>query len=371
MKILVTGANGFIGKNLTCQLTERKHFEVLRYNRESILDDLQQVVFKADFICHLAGVNRPDDVTEFARVNTDLTQTLCQVVQASGRRVPILFASSVHVERSNPYGQSKFAAEQILLQFSRDTKIPVYIFRLPHVIGKWCKPNYNSVVATFCYNIARDLPIQIDDPSYPLKLVYIDDLIENFVRIIVDKNTPSIYCEAEPSYRSSVGELAEQLKAFRTSRNSLISEPVGTGLTRALYATYMSYLPREHFVYEIPKYCDPRGMFVEMLKTKNSGQVSFFTAKPGVTRGSHYHHSKSEKFLVIQGTAKFRFRHILTEETHEVLTSGDNPKIVETIPGWSHDITNVGEHEMIVMLWANEIFDREHPDTYACPVYDT
>lgn len=368
MEILVTGSNGFIGKNFIRQLMERKHFEVLKYDRESTLDDLQQASYKADFICHLAGVNRPDDVTEFARVNTGLTQTLCQVVQESGRRVPILFASSVHVERSNPYGQSKLAAEQVLLQFSKDTKIPVYIFRLPHVIGKWCKPNYNSVVATFCYNIARDLPIQIDDPSYPLKLVYIDDLIENFVQIILGKHIPNAYCETEPSYHSSVGELAEQLKAFRTSRNSLISEPVGTGLTRALYATYMSYLPPENFTYEVPKYHDTRGIFVEMLKTKDSGQFSFFTVCPGVTRGGHYHHSKSEKFLVIKGTAKFRFRHILTQELHEIVSTGDNPRIVETIPGWAHDITNVSEEEMVVMLWANELFDREHPDTYACPV---
>ncbi len=368
MKVLVTGSNGFIGKNVATQLAVCEDFKILHYNRESTAEDLRLAVAEADFICHMAGVNRPDDVAEFARINTGLTETLCQAVQKSGRHVPIIFASSDHVERNNPYGDSKLAAEQALFKHSEKTSIPVYIYRLPHIFGKWCRPNYNSVVATFCYNVAHDLPIRIDDPSYPLSLVYIDDLVANFARIMKGKEVCKSYCEAGPSYPLTVGELADQIRAFRTSRGTLVSERVGDGLTRALYATYISYLSPKDFVYEVPKYTDPRGVFVEMLKTRDSGQFSFFTAHPGVTRGGHYHHSKTEKFLVIKGSARFRFRHTLTQELHEVLTSGDKPEIVETIPGWSHDISNVGDDVMIVMLWANEIFDRDHPDTYSDPV---
>jgi UDP-2-acetamido-2,6-beta-L-arabino-hexul-4-ose reductase len=238
------------------------------------------------------------------------------------------------------------------------------------VFGKWCKPNYNSAVATFCHNIARALPIQINDSNAPLSLVYVDDVVDDFIRVL--NNNPAIdateFCTVPFQYQTTVGDLAAQLQAFRDSRASLISEQVGTGLVRALYSTYMSYLSPDNFAYEVSKFGDPRGVFVEMLKTKDSGQFSYFTAHPGITRGGHYHHTKTEKFLVIKGQARFGFRHVLTDETYELLTSGDEPKIVETIPGWSHDITNVGAEEMVVMLWANEIFDRDRPDTITSKV---
>jgi UDP-2-acetamido-2,6-beta-L-arabino-hexul-4-ose reductase len=364
VKVLVTGANGFIGSNLAAQLPLRGDYAVLRVDRRSTPDDLARAIGEADFLLHMAGVNRPDVESEFARVNTELTRTLCEAVRASGRRIPIIFASSVHVERGNAYGASKLAAEQVLLDHSRATNTPVYIYRLSHVIGKWCRPDYNSVVATFCHNIARDRPIHIDDPAYLLHVVYIDDLVTSFVRIMAGEGPVGPFCEVQPSYPITVGELAAQLRAFHESRHSLVTERVGSGLTRALYATYVSYLPPEEFNYAVPKHGDARGVFVEMLRTKDSGQVSFFTAHPGVTRGSHYHHSKSEKFLVITGHARFRFRHIVTNETYEKETKGETPEIVETVPGWIHDITNVGDGEMIVMLWANEIFDRDNPDTY-------
>ena len=369
MKILVTGAGGFIGKNLTVQLGVVGGVEILRYGRDSTRADLLLALSEVDWICHLAGVNRPEDEAEFARVNTDLTRTLCDLAQGSGRPVPIIFTSSVHVERDNAYGASKLAAEQVLLEYSNQTGAPVAIFRLPHVLGKWCRPNYNSVIATFCYNIARDLPIRIDDRSFELNLVFIDDLVDSFYAIMAggqDDSGP--YREVTPSYPITVGELADQIQAFRDSRTSLVSERVGTGLTRALYATYESYLPVEDFTVPLVTLGDERGVFVEMMKTHDSGQFSFFTAHAGVTRGGHYHHSKSEKFLVLKGQARFRFRHVLTDESHEVFTSGDEPVLVETIPGWTHDITNVGDDEMIVMLWASEIFAHDRPDTHVCPL---
>jgi UDP-2-acetamido-2,6-beta-L-arabino-hexul-4-ose reductase len=241
---------------------------------------------------------------------------------------------------------------------------------LPNVFGKWCKPNYNSAVATFCHNITRNIPIQINDSNATLSLVYVDDVIDEFIRVLNHKPEVEVsaFCSVPVYYQTTVGELASQLYAFRDSRHSLVSEPVGTGLVRALYSTYMSYLTPDNFAYEVPKFGDPRGVFVEMLKTKDSGQFSYFTAHPGITRGGHYHHAKTEKFLVIKGKARFGFRHILTQETYELFTSGEQPTIVETIPGWSHDITNVGEDEMVVMLWANEIFNRDRPDTIASEV---
>lgn len=368
LRVLITGSSGFIGRNLRAQLEVRKEFEALVHGHESTESDLRHAVAAADFICHLAGVNRPDDAAEFARINTGFTQTLCDAVRSAGRAVPIIFASSVHVERDNLYGRSKLAAEKLLLRYSEETGAPVYIFRLPHVIGKWCRPNYNSVVATFCHNIARDLPIEIADPAYPLNLVYIDDLVDTFAGIMLAGTPKGPYCDVVPSYPITVGELAEQLREFRQSRTSLVSPPVGNGLARALYATYISYLPPQSFSYPVAAHADPRGIFVEMLKTTDSGQFSFFTAPPGVTRGGHYHHSKSEKFLVLQGTARFRFRQILSNESHELTTSGDKPEIVDTIPGWAHDITNIGSDDLIVMLWANEIFDPARPDTYASKV---
>jgi len=368
MKVLITGAKGFVGQNLIAHLNERKDVEVLRFTREDSLASLKDGVAQADWIFHLAGVNRPQDPKEFETGNRDLTQTLCDAVRAAGRRVPIVYTSSIHAELDNSYGASKRAAEDVLLDFSTAHGASVYLFRLPNVFGKWARPNYNSAVATFCYNIARDLPIQINHPDAEIRLVYIDDVVQRFVALMDGAQPSDSFVDVEPQYRMTVGQLAEQLYAFRGSRTSLITEPVGTGLVRALYSTYLSYIPPERFTYEIPKFGDPRGVFVEMLKTKDSGQFSFFTAHPGITRGGHYHHSKTEKFLVIKGKACFRFRHILSGEFHELFTDGDKPEIVETVPGWTHDITNVGENEMIVMLWANEIFDRVHPDTYANPV---
>jgi UDP-2-acetamido-2,6-beta-L-arabino-hexul-4-ose reductase len=368
MRVLITGAQGFIGKNLVVRLGERTGTEVLTFTRDDDVEALTALVAKADSVVHLAGENRPADIVDFVRSNTDLTRTLCEAIRATGRSIPLILASSTQAERDNPYGQSKRAAELVVEALASDTGNPAIIYRLPGVFGKWCKPNYNSVVATFCYNIARDLPLQINDATTNLQLVYIDDLVDEFLRALDNVKSGLVWGEVGQIYVISLGQLAEKIAAFQNCRTNLLSEHVGTGLTRALYSTYISYLPPERFVYDLPQYGDERGVFVEMLKTPDCGQFSFFTMHPGVTRGSHYHHSKTEKFLVVRGVARMCFRHIVTGETCEVMVSGDKPQVVDTIPGWVHDITNVSDSEVLVMLWANEVFDRQRPDCIPCEV---
>lgn len=368
MKVLITGAHGFVGRNLAAHLRLQPDLSIVEFTRSSSWSELQHSVSEIDFVFHLAGVNRPRELAEFKAGNVDLTRQLCELLATSGKNIPVVFASSIQAGTDNPYGASKREAEQTILDYANATGAAVAVFRLPNVFGKWCRPNYNSVVATFCHNIARNLPIRVDDPATALKLVYVDDVVTAFLEVLRQGVGGELFRSVPVEYDITLGALADQLHAFRSSRESLVSEHVGVGLTRALYATYVSYLPKEQFAYEVPRYGDPRGEFVEMLKTPDAGQFSYFTAYPGITRGGHYHHSKTEKFLVIRGEAKFRFRHVITGETHEILTRGGTPQIVETIPGWTHDITNVGVEEMIVMLWANEIFDRLRPDTYACPV---
>ena len=265
------------------------------------------------------------------------------------------------------YGQSKLLAEKSVEQYGNDTGSAYYIYRFPNVFGKWCKPNYNSFVATFCYNTLNGLDITIDDPLAQVILVYIDDVCHSLISLL-DGSVNNGFKTVVPEYPTTVGEVADLLLAFKESRGNLITENVGTGLCRALYSTYLSYMSPEQFSYAIPSYGDERGVFSEMLKTKEAGQFSFFTAHPGITRGGHYHHTKNEKFLVVRGKALFKFEHITSGERYELQTNSSSPRIVETVPGWSHDITNIGDEEMIVMLWANEIFDREAPDTFARPL---
>ena len=368
MKVLITGADGFIGKNLRVALGEREGFEVLAITRASSEADLAAAVANADAVIHLAGVNRPQDPSEFAVGNADFTARLCDLLSASGRAVPLAFSSSIQAERDNPYGLSKCRAEAHLSGYGQRSGAPVALYRLANVFGKWSRPNYNSAVATFCHNIARELPIQISDPAAPVQLVYIDDVVAEFLRFLDAPGQGVRQAQAGPVYTTTVGELARQIQAFKEVRSTLLSERVGTGLVRALYSTYVSFLPLEAFSYGLTKYGDARGVFVEMLKTPDSGQFSYFTAHPGITRGGHYHHTKTEKFLVIKGRARYRFRHLLTDETFEVDSRGDEPLVVDTIPGWAHDITNIGDDELVVMLWANEIFDRQKPDTVASRV---
>ena len=375
LKILITGANGFVGKNLRLYLAERKDIEVCCFTRGHSTAQLPALLQSVDCVFHLAGINRPQDPAEFVTGNTDLTQALSDAVAdlavRTGKKVPVVYTSSTQAALDNPYGLSKRAAEDVLFALQRTHGVPVHVFRLPNVFGKWCKPNYNSAVATFCHNIARDLPIQVNDPAAPVTLVYVDDVVARFVQTMDGADAAldaQGFATVAPQYTATVGELAQTIQSFKDGRQTLMTERVGTGFMRALYATYVSHLPVEAFAYTLPMYSDPRGVFAEMLKTPDCGQFSYFTAHPGVTRGGHYHHTKTEKFLVIKGEARFKFRHMQTGETHELVTRGDKAEIVETVPGWTHDITNIGQEEMVVMLWANEVFDRQRPDTFACPL---
>jgi len=372
MKVLVTGSNGFIGRNLLLKLSEFKDVEVVRFDAQSDIGELPQMLEGVEFVFHLAGVNRSQDAGDFERGNRDLTQALCDalatIAESTGRRIPVILTSSTQAGRESPYGQTKQAAEQAVQALAARHGNPAYIFRLPNVFGKWCRPNYNSAVATFCHNIARGLPIEIHDPAAKLTLVYVDDVLQRFTDLLFGADAaPDAqgFESVTPSYTTTVGEVASAIQAFKDSRASLMTERVGTGLQRALYSTFVSYLPMSDFAYSVARHEDPRGVFVEMLKTPDCGQFSYFTAHPGVTRGGHYHHSKTEKFLVMKGLASFRFRHMHTGETVELVKNGEQAEIVETVPGWTHDITNIGNDELIVMLWANEVFDRARPDTFS------
>lgn len=373
MRALVTGSRGFLGANLVIHLRERQRIEVLEYHRGVPAADLPRLVAAADVVFHLAGINRPQDPAEFNSGNVGLTSAVVAAAMAAGRAIPIVLASSTQAGLENPYGASKRGAEDLVLDYGALQGATCRVYRLPNVFGKWSRPNYNSAVATFCHNVTRGLPITIHDPAAPLRLVYVDDVCREFLSILDQPTGPPSSREVmrftvEPVYETTVGHVADTITGFGASRASRTVDRVGTGLTRALYATYLSFLPPEDFAYGLTRHVDPRGEFAEVVRTGDSGQFSYFTAHPGVTRGGHYHHTKNEKFLVLRGRARFRFRDIRTGAEHALETSGAEPRVVETVPGWAHDITNIGSDEMVVMLWANEAFDPAHPDTVATPL---
>jgi UDP-2-acetamido-2,6-beta-L-arabino-hexul-4-ose reductase len=371
LKILVTGSTGFIGKNLVSRLNETDNFSILCYSSKNSIKDLKKFIHQCDAIIHLAGENRPKNIKNFRSVNVDLTQKICDLVRLKEKKIPIIFTSSTQYNLENPYGKSKKQAEKILNNLANDNGNQLYIYRLPGVFGKWCRPNYNSVVATFCFNLVNDIPIKINDPDKELSLVYIDDVISEFIKNIQAKkifnNSTNIF-SISPIFKITIGKLASKLKLFKMSRSTLILEGVGTGLNRALYSTFISYLDPKNFSYQVPVYGDNRGDFIEFLKTKENGQFSFFTALPGITRGQHYHHTKTEKFLVINGIGCFKFRNISTNESYEIIINSSEHSIVDSIPGWAHEISNIGSEILIVMLWANEIFDKNNPDTFSSKV---
>lgn len=368
MKVLITGSKGFVGKNICLYLRSFPQFEILTFDRSDTVFDLETILASIDVIIHLAGENRPKLSTDFDKVNAKLTQTICNILNKQNNQAKVILASSIHAISDTDYGRSKFAAEQALIKLNESNGNQVTIFRFPGIFGKWCKPNYNSVVATFCHNFANGLSIKVNDAQKVLKLVYIDDVVASLTSQITNYSSKVSYPSVKPEFEVTLGSLAEQVKSFRKSRKSLELDAVAKGLSRALYSTYVSYLPKNKFSFDIPAHNDVRGSFVEFFKNKEVGQFSFLTVNPGFSRGSHFHHTKTEKFIVVKGSASFGFRHMITNEKHYLEVSDEKPKIVETIPGWAHNITNIGSDDLIALVWANEIYNSKLPDTIPSPV---
>lgn len=361
MKILITGKNGFIAKNFILHLKNIFEYSILTVDRSTTQIDFEKNVLEADYIFHLAGVNRPKSEHEFIEGNVGLTEKIVDILIKNDKKSTIVFSSSTQADLDNFYGKSKKEAEYILQKYN-DKGGNVIIYRLPNVFGKFGLPNYNSVVATFCYNLTRDIPIEIHDPDRILKLVHVDDLIADFLKVL-KLGSDSIFREIKPVYEINLRDLSELLQSFVKIRKTNMIGNVGNGLGRLLYSTFISYYDIKNSSYSLEKKSDKRGDFVEVLKTSDSGQFSYFLAKPGVTRGEHFHHIKTEKFLVVKGRAKFQFQNMITGEITELIVEDKDPMIVDTIPGFAHNITNIGNTDLIVLLWANEIFNPELPDT--------
>lgn len=365
MNILVTGSRGFIGRNLISHLRQVTDWQILEYEIDNTTDELVQALKEADFLCHLAGVNRPESVDEFKTGNTDLTARICDHLMALGKSTPFLISSSIQAELDNPYGISKRQAEAAAKAYVAKTGARGLIYRLTNVFGKWCRPNYNSVVATFCYNVARGLPVKISDRSHVIGLVHIDDVVRDFVAEIQRAAPGGVYeREVRPIYQISLGDLADLITSFRSVRETLHLPDYGDNLTRKLYGTYLSYLETDDFAYDLTQRCDPRGCLAEFLKSPTSGQIFVSSTKPGVTRGNHYHHTKTEKFLVLQGEAVIRFRHIESDEILSYPVRGEDFRVIDIPPGYTHSIENVGTGDLITLFWSSEVFDPDAPDTY-------
>ncbi len=376
MNVLVTGANGFIGRNLVSWLGRQEDVRVLAFDIDNTDQEFNRWLVEADFIVHLAGVNRPQSVDEFTITNVDLTARMCERLLEQGRSVPILLSSSIQAEIDNPYGVSKRQAEEVVAEYAERSGAPVITYRLTNVFGKWCRPNYNSVVATFCHNIARDLPITISDPTHEIDFIHVDDVVQAFIgeirerRSEVRRQTTEVeYREVSPSYRVSLGRLADLVRSFRESRKSLIVPDFCDDFTHVLYGTYLSYLETDDFAYDLEQRCDPRGCLAEFVKSEPFGQVFVSRTKPGITRGNHFHHTKTEKFLVLEGEAIIRFRHIgdrmseVSKDVVEYRVSGSDFRVVDIPPGYTHSIENIGESVLVTLFWASEIFEPEHMDT--------
>ena len=365
MKILVTGAHGFMGKNLTAELTNQGYGEILAVTRTTAPETLDEYCRVADFVFHLAGVNRPKEEAEFREGNVDFTALLLSLLAKHDNRCPVMLASSIQAERDNPYGQSKQAGETLVVRHGQETGAPVYVYRFPNVFGKWCRPNYNSAIATFCHNMARDLPIQVNDPSVRLSLVYIDDVVQELLKALAGQPTrDGAYCSVPVVHAKTLGEIVSLLQMFQSSREARMIPDQGDPFTRKLYSTYLSYLPEDQFSYPLTMNADGRGSFSEFLKSPERGQVSVNVARPGITKGNHWHHTKNEKFLVVSGQAVIRFRNVGQAEVVEYHVSGDQLEVVDIPPGYTHHIENVGQTDLVTIMWANELFDPERPDTW-------
>jgi UDP-2-acetamido-2,6-beta-L-arabino-hexul-4-ose reductase len=366
MKILITGAKGFVGKNLIAELKNKGYNDIFEFTRDSNPSLLEEYTRQCDFVVHLAGVNRPKNENEFMEGNFGFTSQLLELLKKHGNKAPVLITSSIQAEKENPYGRSKKAGEDLLFNYYYDTDVKVYVYRLPNLFGKWSKPNYNTVVATYCHNIARNLNIQINNPDAELNLCYIDDVLEEFMRAL--EGTPTIqdddFCVVPVSHNIKLGELAGLIKSFKESRSNLSIPNMEDGLTKKLYSTYLSFLPKDHFSYDLKMNSDYRGSFTEVIRTPERGQVSVNVSKPRITKGNHWHHTKNEKFLVVSGEGLIRFRKIDSEEIIEYRVSGEKLQVVDIPTGYTHSIINVGESDLVTVMWANECYDPEKPDTY-------
>ena len=369
MKILVTGSEGFIGQNLIAELNNQGYKNIYKFDigtKKSLLDNYTK---ECEFVFHLAGVNRPKDEKEFMEGNFGFISELLVLLKKHNNRAPILFTSSVQAEEDNPYGRSKKAGEDLLFSYNKETGVKVFVYRLPNLFGKWCRPNYNSVVATFCHNIANDLEIKINDPNAELVLSYIDDVLAEFLSVLNGKVSRSNgFFYIPTTHKITVGELANKLHSFRKSRETLIIPSLKSSFDRALYGTYSSYLPEDSFSYKLKKNKDDRGWLTEFIKSESMGQIFISKTKPGITRGNHWHHTKVEKFLVIEGEAIIKFRKIDNQKVIYYKVNGEMPEVVDIPAGYTHSITNTGKKDVTTLFWASEIFNKDKSDTYRLEV---
>lgn len=371
--ILITGAGGFVGRNLVATLHAMGCKDLLLFEKNDTVETLAGYCRRAAFVVHLAGINRPKDPSEFYIGNAGLTDTMLRLLAENNNPAPVLVTSSIQAALDNDYGKSKKQAEDAIFAHGKATGAPVYVFRMEGVFGKWCRPNYNSVVATFCHNIARDLPIEVRDPAYELPLVYIDDVIACILDALQQgkaKRDAEGYCRIHPVHRVTLGRLAELIKGFAGARKGSLKVPylAEGSFEKKLYSTYLSYLPTDQFAYDLNMHCDDRGSFTEVLRSPERGQVSVNISKPGIVKGNHWHHTKNEKFLVVQGEGVIRFRRIDSDEVIEYHVSGKKLQVVDIPCGYTHNIENVGSADMVTVMWANECFDPDHPDTFYLPV---
>jgi len=375
MKVLVTGSRGFIGKNLIMKLKEEKDLEILEYDKDMDQNQLERYCKEVDFVYHLAGINRTDDEEEFIQGNAGFTLDLLELLSKYNKGCPLMLASSIQATYENSYGKSKKAAEELVLSYSIINQAKVFIYRLPNVFGKWCKPNYNSVVATFCYNIPRNLPITIHDPEKVITLVYIDDLVNELIGLLQLEESHLInsnnFYEILPTYSISLKKIAQLLSSFQKARSNGYIPDLADEFTKKLYSTYLSYLPEGALSYKLTMHCDDRGSFTEFLKSDHSGQISINVIKPGIIKGNHYHHTKVEKFLVISGRGVIRLKHVISGQILEFYVSSEALEVIEIPVGYTHNIENLGKQDMIVLIWCNEIFDKNKLDTYMFPIEST
>ncbi|AIQ25706.1 capsular polysaccharide biosynthesis protein CapF [Paenibacillus sp. FSL H7-0737] len=365
MNILVTGAKGFIGKNLIAELKNQSYNDIFEFDSDGESSLLEKYCQKADFVFHLAGVNRPKEQSEFMEGNFELTSVLLKALSVHHNTCPIMFASSIQADLDNPYGQSKKAGENLIFGYAEETGNKVLVYRFPNVFGKWSRPNYNSVVATFCHNISNDLPITVNDRYSVMNLVYIDDVVKELIQALKGKeNRSGKFCEVPVAHISSLGEIVDLIYSFKNSREERSIPNMSDEFTKKLYSTYLSYLPRNQFSYPLKMNVDDRGSFSEFLKTPDRGQVSVNISRPGITKGNHWHHTKNEKFLVVSGTGVIRFRNVGSSKVIEYHVSGDHLEVIDIPTGYTHNIENLGASDMVTIMWANESFDPENPDTY-------